>query len=150
MPEREKDYSGFLRHMSNSIYIISIFAGFTMTTLVIFITRFSDPSPILIQATLFLLYFLICLFTFLLLYIHVAGFHFMKDIPPLTRGSRMIIFLEVLGVSLFGVVVNLIFVSFNLTGLALASFVMWGVFTILGYVVTKPAMEIREKYSSES
>lgn len=145
MPESEKDYSGILRHQSNSIFIISVFAGFTMTMLVLFITRFSDPSPIIIQATLFLLYFLICLFTFLLVCIHVRGFHYVKDLPPLTRESRMIIFLEISGISLTGIAVNLIFVSFNLIGLALVSFATWAFFSILGYVFTKPAMEKRKK-----
>jgi hypothetical protein len=46
--EEEKDYSEFVKRLANVGYIISIFAGFTLTTLVLIITRFSDPSASLL------------------------------------------------------------------------------------------------------
>lgn len=60
-------------------------------------------------------------------------------------------FLESFGVSLFGIVMALMFVFFDLIALAMVSLIMEAVFLILGYFFTlKLLMEIRKKRSSES
>jgi hypothetical protein len=148
MSEGEKDYSDFINHLASVSQVISIFAGFTLTVLVIFITGFSDLSPVLIQVTLFLLSFLLGLFIFLLGWISNLDVYYIKDIPPYTKGMMICSLLEFLGISLFGIIVSLLFIFFNLIVLASASFVMFAVFFILSYLyIMKPQMKIRKKQS---
>ena len=61
----EKDYSQYVGHIGRVSQVISIFAGFTLTALILVINLFSDRSAPLVQATFYLLTFLFYLFTFL-------------------------------------------------------------------------------------
>ena len=117
------------------------------TALVIFVTGFPDLSPILIQATLLLLNFLLLLFIFLMLWVGNQGLYCMKNIPPFARGAQIFNLLYSFGVCLLGFVVVLVFVYLNLIVLALASLVMWVVFVVFGYFfITKPYIELRKKH----
>jgi hypothetical protein len=150
MSEGEKDYSQFIGHLGIASHVFSIFAGFTLTVLVLFITGFSDPSPKLIQITLFLLCFIFDLFIFLLAWVSNLDIRYIKDIPPYTKGMKICSFLEYLGISLFGIVVTILFIFYNLIFLASASFIMFIVFLTLSYFyIMKPQMEIRIKQSNQ-
>lgn len=150
LPNSEKDYSDFIGFLSNASHIFSIFAGFTLTVLVLFITRVPDPSPMLIQVTLFLLCFILDLFIFLLAWISGLSVRYIREIPPYTKGMVMCSFSEYLGISLFGVVATLLFVSYNLVLLASASFAMFIVSLVLRYFyIMKPQMETRRKRSGQ-
>jgi hypothetical protein len=142
----DKDYSDFVRRLGNVGSIFSIFAGFTLTTLVLVITRFSDPSAFLVQVTLYVLTFLFDLFTFLLSWISNQDLFFIKNIPPVTTGMRICGFLEFFGVSLLGLVIPVLFLFFNLKLLFVLSVVTWAVFVVCGVFFTaKPAAEARKQ-----
>jgi L-asparagine transporter-like permease len=99
---------------------------------------------------LFLLCFLLNLFIFLLSWISNLDIHYIKDIPPYTQGMILCSFFEYLGISLFGIVVTLLFISYNLIFLASASFIMFLVFLTLSYFyINKPQKEIRKKQSNQ-
>ena len=49
--EDEKDYSEYVRYIDNVGNVISIFAGFILTTLLLVINLFSDRSALLVQDT---------------------------------------------------------------------------------------------------
>ena len=87
--EDEKDYSEYVRHIDNVCHVIALFAGFTLTTLVLFITLFSDRSAPLVQATFYLLTFLFYLFTFLLAWVGNLDLFFIKNIPTATTGMKI-------------------------------------------------------------
>jgi len=149
MPEVEEDYSDFIGHLANASSIASLFAGFTLTVLFILITRFPDPSPILIQSVLFLLSFLFDLFTFLVSWLGNLDIRYIKDLPPYTKGMKACGFLESFGISAFGIVMVLVFIFFKLDGLALISLMTWSVFMIMSYFFTyKPTFEKRRMKSS--
>jgi hypothetical protein len=147
MSEGEKDYSDFINHLASVSFVMSIFAGFTLSVLVIFITGF-DLNPILNQVIMLLLCFLLNLFVFLLGWISTLDTYYIKEMPPYTKGMKICGFLESLGISLFGLIVVLLFVSRNLIILASASFVIFAIFLILSYIyVMKPQVEFRKKQS---
>jgi len=141
-----RDYSDFVRRLGNVGNTISIFAGFTLTALVLVITRFSDPSALLVQVTLYVLTFLFYLFTFLLAWIGNLDLFFMKNIPPFTTGMKMCSFLEFLGISVLGLVIPVLFLFFNLILLFTLSIVTWAVFVASGYFFTiKPTTRVRKQ-----
>jgi uncharacterized membrane protein len=142
--DEDKDYSDFVRRLGNVGNAISIFAGFTLTTLVLVITRFSDQSAFIVQVTLYVLTFLFDLFTFLLAWITNQDLFFMKNIPPFTTGMKICGFLEFFGISLLGLVIPVLFLFFNLTLLFMLSIVTWAVFVASGFVFTmRPVAKAR-------
>jgi hypothetical protein len=142
--DEDKDYSDFVRRLGNVGSTISIFAGFTLTALVLVINLFSDRSAFLIQVTFYLLTFLFDLFTFLLAWIGNLDLFFIKNFPPFTRGMKICTLLEFFGISLLGLVIPVLFVFFELIPLSVVSIVTWAVFVACGYFFTiKPANKIR-------
>lgn len=144
--DEDKDSSDFVRRLGNVDSTISIFAGFTLTALVLVITRFSDPSALLIQVTLYVLTFLFYLFTFLLAWIGNLDLFFIKNIPPFTTGMKICSFLEFLGISVLGLVIPVLFLFFSLTLLCTLPIVTWAVFVASGYFFTmKPTTKVRKQ-----
>jgi hypothetical protein len=142
----DKDYSDFAKHLGNAGNAIAIFAGFTLTTLVLVITRFSDPSAFLVQVILYILTLLFYLFSFLLAWISNLDLFFIKNIPPWSTGMKICSFLEFLGISLLGLVMPALFLFFGLTLLCALSIVTWAVFVTGGYFFTvKPITRIRKQ-----
>ena len=129
---------------------VAIFAGFTLTALVLVITRFSDLSAVLIQVTLYVLTFLFYLFTFLLAWIGNLDLFFMKNIPPFTAGMKICSFLEFFGISVLGLVIPVLFLFFNLTPLSVMSIVTWAVFVASGYFFTaKPTLKFEHSSKTD-
>lgn len=149
--DEDKDYSDFLRKLGNGGNTISIFAGFTLTALVLVITQFSDPSAILIQITLYVLAFLFYLFSFLLAWIYNLDVYFIKNLPPLTTGMQIFNFLEYFGISVLGLVISVLFLFFSLTLLCVLSIITWAVFVASGYFfIMKPYIKIRKQHQVPS
>ena len=145
MTDRDTDYSDFVRRLGNVGNAISIFAGFTLTTLVLVITRFSDPSAFLIQVTLYVLTFLFDLFTFLLAWITNQDLFFMKNVPHFTTGMKICGFLEFFGIALLGLVIPVLFLFFGLVLLCFLSIVTWAVFVASGFFFTmRPVAKVRQ------
>jgi hypothetical protein len=141
--EDQKDYSEFVRHIDNVGNVISIFAGFTLTTLVLVITLFSDRGAPLVQAIFYLLSFLFYLFAFLLTWVGNLDLFFIKNIPPQTIGMKISSFLEFFGMSLLGLVIPLLFLFFDLLLLSAMSIVTWAVFVVGSYFFTmKPVRKV--------
>jgi hypothetical protein len=143
--EDDKDYSEFVRHLGNSGSVISIFAGFTLTTLVLVITLFPDRSALLVQVVFYILTSLVYLFAFLLAWVSNLDLFFIKNIPPTTIGMKICLFLEFFGISLLGLVIPLLFLFFNLLLLSGLSIVTWAFFVACGYLFTmKPVRKVRK------
>ena len=149
--ENEKDYSEFVRHIDNVGHTISIFAGFTLTTLVLVITLFSDRSAPIVQATFYLLSFLFYLFAFLLTWVGNLDLLFIKNIPPTTTGMKISSFLEFFGMSLLGLVIPLLFLFFDLLLLSALSIITWFVFIVASYFfIMKPVRKVSWRSSPSS
>jgi len=147
MVDEDKDYSDFVKRLGNIGNTIAIFAGFTLTALVLVITRFSDPSALLIQTTLYVLTFLFYLFTFLLAWLNNLDLKFIKNIPPFTTGMQICGLLEFLGIGVLGLVIPVLFLFFNLMLLSTLSIVTWAVFVASSFFFTlKPAAKIRGQH----
>lgn len=143
--EDNKDYSEFVRHLGNAGNVISIFAGFTLTTLVLVITLFSDRGAFLVQVVFYILTSLVYLFAFLLAWVSNLDLFFIKNIPPTTIGMKICQFLEFFGIGLLGLVIPLLYVYFNLLLLSVLSIVTWAAFMAGGYFFNmKPMRKVRK------
>lgn len=130
----ESYYSDFLTQLSGLTSELSLFCGFTLTTITILVTRLPDPSAILAQLSLYFLTLLLDLFIFLLGWVMIMRTIFCRYLPfKIIRGSRIFNPLLFLCSCLWGVAVILIFFLWDLTYLALASAFTWILFIIISY-----------------
>ena len=145
----EKDYSQYVGHIGRVSQVISIFAGFTLTALILVINLFSDRSAPLVQATFYLLTFLFYLFTFLLAWVSNLDLSFIKNIPPATIGMKISGFLELFGIGMLGLMMPMLFLFFNLLLLSTLSIVTWAFFIIASYFFTiKPINKLSRATTS--
>ena len=152
LPRDEKDYSDYLRHLSNMIGIMSLFSGFLFTAYTILITRLPDPSIIMAQLTLLILsvYLSICLYC--LAYFASMGFLCCRYLPPLSKGIAVTnsLFL-VTSATAMSIATTLMSLLWNLTYLALAQAVQWILFAVATYLnVMRPGWKYRKSNPSES
>ena len=150
MSANEKDYSSYLAYESVAIHVLALFCGFTFTAITILVTRLPDPTQIMSQVTLFFLAFLLDLMQFTLFFAIFYLVYCIKEVPPETKMRRKVAWLYYLSFSLWGVAIVLMFLLWNLTYLALASGIMYALFTILGYIlVFKSILELSRKLRSQ-
>jgi hypothetical protein len=141
----DKDYSEFVGNLRNAGSIFSILAGFTLTTLVLVLSLFSERSAFLLQVTFYLLTFLFYLFIFLQMWAVNLGQSFIKNFPTYTLGMKICSFLEFLGISLLGLVIPVLFAFLNLLPLSILSIITLVIFVASGYFfMMKPYKKIRE------
>ncbi len=147
----ERNYSDYLKHLSNVINIMSLCSGFLFTAYTILITRLPDPSIITAQLTLLILsvYLSICLFC--LAYFTSAAFSVCRNFPPLSKGNTITnsLFL-VASTTAMSVVTTLMSLLWNLTYLALVQTIQWILFVTATYLfVIRPSWKLRKSKSSE-
>jgi len=147
----EKDYSDYIKHLSNLNSVGSLLAGFTFTTITLLITRLPDPSSIMSQLVLFFIAVLFFLFIFLVGWNANTIIYFCRNVPPKTKQLSIFNLLTVMSYILLGVTVILMFLLWNLIYLALASGIVWALFIISFYIfvwkpfITNPFPETRAK-----
>ena len=151
MTTNEKDYSDYIKHLSNLNSVGSLLAGFTFTTLTLLITRLPDPSSIMSQLVLFFIAVLFYLFIFLVGWNANTIIYFCRNVPPKTKQLSIFNLLTVMSYILLGVTVILMFLLWNLIYLALASGIVWALLVISFFIfvlkpfLTKPFPETRAK-----
>jgi hypothetical protein len=146
MSAKDEDYSSYLAYESIAAQVLALFCGFDFTAITIFVTLFPNLSSFSSQATLFFLAFMFYLFEFLLFYAIFYLSYCVKAVPPEAKGRRTAMWLWLLGFSLWGIAIVLMFTLWNLTYLAMATGAMYAVFTILSAIfIWKPTIELYKK-----
>jgi hypothetical protein len=140
----EKDYSDYIKHMSNLVSGMLFTGGILLTVMTLLLTQIPDVSALPVQVALFFLTILFILTGFVAAYLTVDTIHFCKEIPPYSLKYRLINMLMFLVVDFWGLAVTFIFFAWNLTFLTLASFVMWALNFIASYIfIWKPFQKFR-------
>jgi hypothetical protein len=151
LPTDEKDYSGYLKHLSNVIGMMSLLSGFMFTAYTILITRLPDPSIITAQLTLFVLSAFLSVFLFCLGYFVMQAFVFAGDVPPLTRTTTIVnSFFFASTNTAMGISVTLMSLLWNLQFLALVQTAQWILFSVAAYIfIVRPVWKYRKSKHSE-
>jgi len=149
---KEEDYSSWLSFESLCVHVEALLCGFTFTAITILVTRLPDPSSFLSQVTLFFLAFIFYVFEFLLFYALFYLSYCVKAIPSEWKQRRrqrhILMGLWLLSFTAFGMAIVLMFLLWNLTHLALASGLMYTLFTALtAILIWKPTLELMFKQS---
>lgn len=150
MSTKRRDPSAFISHLSNLSGVLSLFCGFTFTSITILLTQLSNPLHVLAQLTLFFLAAMMDLFLFLLTWTTISVIHFCEYAPiKQIQHSSSFNWLLFLGLGLWGVAIVLMFLLWNLHYLAIASAVVWLLFCIAGFTfLWKPFQEFYRRAMS--
>jgi hypothetical protein len=128
-------YSEYFDHNRTIVGVLSLFSGFLFTSITILLNWLQNRNELLAQATILFLTLLFYLSLYVLLDNLEMGFHYIKDIPPLTLKVRPF-FNLLLIFYLFGTATILMFLLFNLFYLSLISGVTWVIIVILSLMTT--------------
>jgi hypothetical protein len=134
MADNKNPYSDYFDHNRTIVGVLSLFSGFLFTSITILLNQLQNKNEMLPQATLLFLTILFYIALYVLLDNLEMGFHYIKDIPPMTLKVRPFFNLLVI-FYLFGAATVLMFLLFGLFYLSLLSGVIW-VFVILLSLMT--------------
>ena len=134
MADDKNPYSDYFDHNRTIVGVLSLFSGFLFTSITILLNQLQNKNEMLPQATLLFLTILFYIALYVLLDNLEMGFHYIKDIPPMTMKVRPFFNLLVI-FYLFGAATVLMFLLFGLFYLSLLSGVIW-VFVILLSLLT--------------
>jgi hypothetical protein len=141
----EKDYSGYIKHMSSFNSEFTTLAGFAFTILTLLITLLPDPSSITAQVTFFFLAILFDLSIFLVAWNTINNIYFCRNVPPSTKGLKAFNWLTFLCFNLSGIPIILVFLLSNLIYLTIVSGGVWALGIAANYIFTyKPLLEYRK------
>jgi hypothetical protein len=135
MADNEKLYSDYFDHNRTIVSVLSLFAGFLFTSITILLSGLQNKIEMLPQATILFLTFLFYVTLYVLLDNLEMGFHYIKNIPPMTLKVRPFFNLLVI-FYLFGAGIVLMFLLFGLFTLSLISGVTWVIVVILSLATT--------------
>lgn len=143
-----EDYSDWIQYMSNVTHALSVFSGFTFTSITILLTLLPDPSQISSQVTLFLLSILLDFFLLFMGWQTMLLVYYCKNVPPLTTRLRLSSRLWFSSFGLLCMAVTTMFLLWNLTYLALASAIAFVLVMIIFYrFALKPYIKFRTAQS---
>ncbi len=146
MTQNGKDYSDYMKFLSNLASGQAFLAGFTFTVIVLLLTRLPDPSSISSQLVLFFLTVMFGLFMFLWTSLNVELLYSVKNIPKSTKRMDLLRVLVVIADMMSGASVMLIFLLWNLIYLFSASLAMYAIIIIVDiFGIVKPLQEYRRK-----
>jgi hypothetical protein len=135
LADNETPYSDYFEHNRTIASVLSLFAGFLFAAITILLSVLPNKTEILPQVTILFITFLFYLTLFALLDNLEMGFHYIKNIPPMTLKVRPFFNLLVI-FYLFGVSTVLMFLLFDLSKLSLISGVIWAIVVILSLATT--------------
>ena len=135
MADNKKLYSDYFDHNRTIVSVLSLFAGFLFTSITILLSGLQNKTEMLPQGTILFLTFLFYMALYVLLDNLEMGFHYIKDVPPMTMKVRPFFNLLVI-FYLFGTATILMFLLFGLSNVALISGVTWVVVVILSLATT--------------
>jgi len=127
--ENEEEYTGYVKAVAESrVTMLSLFSGFTFSTITILLYQLPDPNSLISQLTLLFLVVLFDLCLFLLAWqtVIVVGTYNVRN-PPARAKWELVVFnlLLMIVFILWGWSVVLMFLLRNLYYLALVSGVLW-------------------------
>ena len=129
----ESYYCDFLSQLSGLTSELSLFCGFTLTTITLLVTRLPNLSALQSQIALFFLTVLLD-FIFLLGWVMTMRTIYCRYLPlKIIKGSRIFNPLLFVCICMWGIAVVLVFYLWNLIYLALASIATWVLFIIIAY-----------------
>lgn len=146
MSEGEKNYSDYVKHLSNLMSGMLFLAGFTFTVVTILLTRL--PHPITMQSQLILLFFTVFFYLLVFLASHFAieVIYYCGCIPHLSKRTKITNVLVVLVILLVGYAFPLLFLLWDLTLLATFSGLIWTFFAIsVFFFIYMPYQKWRRK-----
>lgn len=151
MPESEKDYANYLKHISNIIGSLSLLSGFMFTVITVLVTRLPDLDSVPSQLMLLVAAVFLDIFMFLFGNYLFLSTQYCK-MPPLTRRMGILNLLLLATTTLaMGIVTTGIFFVYHLTYLALTQLTVWVVLSSALYVYTmRPFLEHRKTHHEES
>jgi len=122
----EKDYSNYIKHLSNVMSIMTLTSGFLFTAYTILITRLPDPSSITAQSTLLVLSIYLSICTYCLATFAESSVTYCRNMPPMTRNiaATNLLFLFA-GTTSMATAVILMSLLWHLTYLAFAQIIQW-------------------------
>jgi len=135
MANNKNPYSEYFDHNKTIAGVLSLFSGFLFTSITILLNWLQNKNELLAQATVLFLTLLFYISLYVLLDNLEMGFHYIKDIPPLTLKVRPF-FNLLLIFYLFGAATVLMFLLFDLFYLSLISGVTWVIIVILSLMTT--------------
>jgi len=135
MADNENPYTDYFDHNRTIASVLSLFAGFLFSSITILLNGLQNKTEILPQATILFLTFLFYVTLYVLLDNLEMGFHYIRDIPPMTLKVRPFFNLLVI-FYLFGVATVLMFLLFGLFNLSLISGVTWVIVVIVSLATT--------------
>ncbi|MHA2380124.1 MAG: hypothetical protein ACXADO_11015 [Candidatus Thorarchaeota archaeon] len=145
MTTEKKDYTNYIMYVSNNVHLGSLFAVFTFTVITLLITQLPDPSLFFAQVILFFLAFIFDFLLFMIGWSTWLVLYFCLWVPPMTKPLRGGTVAAHIVYQMFSIVIILMFLLWNLVFLALAAFLMWGVFLVLTYLfIYRPLTRFRE------
>jgi hypothetical protein len=119
LSEAKKDYSDYLKHLSNVMSYSALLTGFILTVFTLLLTLL-PTAFVAILFYLFLLYGLL---------IRVWGFRWVKQVPPRSWKTRFLKGFFILAILFFGFLIPLLFMIWGFFLLALIMGSVWvGIF----------------------
>jgi len=134
MSEIEKDYADYLQVGANLINVLALLSGFAFTAITILLSQYPNLgglNSIASQVVLLLLSSLFFLFMWLLVSYQGRLLHLCRRIPPVTK--ELAFFNRLINQSYLALqfVVVVMFLVWSLFYLALATGIVWAIFTFL-------------------
>ena len=143
--ENEEEYTGYVKAVAGTrATMLSLFSGFTFTTITILLNQLPDPSSFISQLTLFFLVLLFDLCLFLLAWqtVIVVGTWNVRN-PPARAKWDMVVFnlLLMIAFILWGWSVVFMFLLRNLYYLTLVSGVLWVAVVVAARAVMRASLK---------
>ena len=152
MSTDEKDYSDYIKHLSNMGNMYSFLSGFMFTAITVLITRLPDPSNIMAQFVLFFMAVMLDIFVFYMGNFYQAVVYLCKNVPSYSGRKSLFNFLSDSSILLgLGGTTVLLFLLWNLIYLALAQTIAWVLTSIAVYKsIFEPFYEKRKHNETTS
>ena len=130
MSKDENMFSEYFAQNERIIVVLSLFCGFLFTSITLLLTTLQNRGGILGQATILFLTLVFYFSLYTLLDNLEMGFHYIKNIPPLTLKIRPF-FNLLLIFYLFGTSTIFMFLLYDLIYLATICGVIWAILVVI-------------------
>jgi hypothetical protein len=135
MPKDENPFSEYFNQNERIIVVLSLFSGFLFTSITLLLTTLQNRGGILGQTTILFLTLIFYFSLYVLLDNLEMGFHYIKNIPPLTLKIRPF-FNLLLIFYLFGTSTIFLFLLYDLFFLAVISGIIWAILVVISINTT--------------
>ena len=148
MTDNEKEYREYLKDLSDlRVTMLSLFSGFTFTTIVLLLNQLPDPHAVLSQITLLFLAVMFELFLFLLQWQTTIKMGMWSDFkitsPPPRSRWELTVFNTIMSsaFTLWGISLAIILLLWSLKYLALAAGIAWILLTLINWEISRRTLK---------